>query len=157
MLYPMGPDMLTRCPACGFAVEAAAKQCPKCLRTLVSLEAVLPEEKGFSVPVLPPLQGEPAPAAAPARSAPIAQTPAKSAPASAPPAPLAPAPLAQESPAQAPNSSAADFWSGEGSKTRVVPQHRRRALPVLPEKLLLKIAVAVTAAVLLIAAYFALR
>jgi len=65
--------------------------------------------------------------------------------------------LAQESPAQAPNSSAADFWSGEGSKTRVVPQHRRRALPVLPEKLLLKIAVAVTAAVLLIAAYFALR
>lgn len=65
--------------------------------------------------------------------------------------------MEQKPPAQTPNVSAADFWSGEGTKARVVPQRRRRVLPVLPEKLLLKIAVAVTAAVLLIAAYFALR
>lgn len=142
--------MVTRCPGCGGAVPEDAKRCPQCHREFVPHEAAPPAEMGFSVPVLPPLQGGLAPTAKPA-------SPPPALPAAAAPEPPTPAPMEQKPPAQTPNVSAADFWSGEGTKARVVPQRRRRVLPVLPEKLLLKIAVAVTAAVLLIAAYFALR
>ncbi len=141
--------MITRCPGCCCAVAEDAKQCPQCHREFETHEAAPAKAMGFSVPVLPPLQGGPAPAVKLAAPAPALLAAAAS---ELP----APAPTEQKPSAQTPKDSAADFWSGKGA-SRIVPQRKHWVLPKLPEKLLLKIAVPVTAVVLLIAAYFILH
>ena len=135
--------MIQHCPGCGGAVEADAKRCPECRRAFTLSEPALPAQMGFSVPLLPPLPLGPKPAAAPAPS----PVPA--------PAPAEPPPMTKVLPAQAqPASGAAPLSPSVGAAAKVFPRRQRSRIPA---EVVWKAAVIVTVAVLLAAAYFALR